>query len=222
MKTKDRLLKLLDSEATLAEMFKYTHTLKENKEIFESYIQRLKATTQQSQQGGEDTANGSATVVVNPDAVWHETALAPNKNRIYEMRSFFASNLRTSTFKPSSGSATIRVVEPEEGVDLELADAVYRGLDGGVSSPNTAGINPVGGSSPAGGGSGPAGGSGPTVGGNSPAGGIRISLPSASPTRAMISCKGRRCNQNASGAITGRDDEEPTGIELEAAGITVE
>ncbi|RYR09555.1 hypothetical protein Ahy_B05g077911 [Arachis hypogaea] len=58
MKTKSRLSKLLDREETLAETFKYTHTLKANKERFadelsaahyEDYTQRLEAATQQSQ-----------------------------------------------------------------------------------------------------------------------------------------------------------------------------
>ncbi|RYR24830.1 hypothetical protein Ahy_B02g058374 [Arachis hypogaea] len=49
IKAMARLSKLLDSEATLAETFKYTHTLKENKETFESYTQRLEFTIQQSQ-----------------------------------------------------------------------------------------------------------------------------------------------------------------------------
>ncbi|RYR59649.1 hypothetical protein Ahy_A05g025560 [Arachis hypogaea] len=80
LKTKIRLPKSLNREATLAETFKYTYTLKENKEtfadqrsqdhyIYESYTQRLEAATQQSQQGGEDATNGSTAAVVDPDAV---------------------------------------------------------------------------------------------------------------------------------------------------------
>ncbi|RYR08156.1 hypothetical protein Ahy_B05g075714 [Arachis hypogaea] len=58
MKTNARLLKSLERKATLAETFKYTHTLKENKARFvyqrsqdhyESYTLRLEAATQQSQ-----------------------------------------------------------------------------------------------------------------------------------------------------------------------------
>ncbi|QHO07328.1 uncharacterized protein DS421_14g462710 [Arachis hypogaea] len=86
----------------------------------ESYTQRLEALTQQSQQGGEDATDGSATSVIDPDVVWCETAFAPYKNRVYGMESFFASSLRTSTFKPSSGSTTSRAVEAEEGIDLRL------------------------------------------------------------------------------------------------------
>ncbi|RYR19569.1 hypothetical protein Ahy_B03g064387 [Arachis hypogaea] len=81
MKTKVILSKSLDHEAILAETFKYTHTLKENKERFayqrsqdhyESYTQRLEAMAQQSQQSGKDTSSdGSAASVVNPDGVWH-------------------------------------------------------------------------------------------------------------------------------------------------------
>ncbi|QHN96564.1 uncharacterized protein DS421_18g619620 [Arachis hypogaea] len=70
--------KSLDREVTLAETFKYTHTLKENKERFldqqsqdhyETYTQRLEAVTQQFQQSGEDAADGSAVSVVDLDAV---------------------------------------------------------------------------------------------------------------------------------------------------------
>ncbi|RYR62223.1 hypothetical protein Ahy_A04g019637 [Arachis hypogaea] len=57
MKTNARMSKSLDREAILVEIFKYTHTLKENKAKFanqrsqdhyESYTQRLEAETQQS------------------------------------------------------------------------------------------------------------------------------------------------------------------------------
>ncbi|RYR27792.1 hypothetical protein Ahy_B01g051851 [Arachis hypogaea] len=58
MKTKIRLSKSLDCEATLVEIFKYTHTLKANKGRFadersgvhyDDYTQRLEAAIQQSQ-----------------------------------------------------------------------------------------------------------------------------------------------------------------------------
>ncbi|RYR26188.1 hypothetical protein Ahy_B02g060361 [Arachis hypogaea] len=117
-KTKARLSKLLDYEATLVETFKYTHMLKENKARFVD--QRLEAATQQSQQSGEDATDGSKASVVDPDAVWHEIASAPYKNRIYRIGSFFVSSLRTSTLRLSSGSATSRAVQPEEGMDLML------------------------------------------------------------------------------------------------------
>ncbi|RYR17735.1 hypothetical protein Ahy_B03g062425 isoform A [Arachis hypogaea] len=103
MKTKARLSESLNSKTTLVETFKYTYTLKEIKETFadqqltKSYTQRLEATTQQSQQGGEDATDGSAASFVNSNAVWHETASAPYKNRVYKMGSFFASSLHTST-----------------------------------------------------------------------------------------------------------------------------
>ncbi|RYR48424.1 hypothetical protein Ahy_A07g034447 [Arachis hypogaea] len=70
VKTKARLL---EREAPLAETFKYTHTLNENKARFAN---------QQSQdhyQSGED-ADGSVALVVNSDAVWRETASALYKN----------------------------------------------------------------------------------------------------------------------------------------------
>ncbi|RYQ94226.1 hypothetical protein Ahy_B08g089103 [Arachis hypogaea] len=188
MKTKARLLKLLDREATLAETFKYTHTLKENKEILadqqsqDHYVRVLHTETKGHNSTVSARWRGYRRWICSCSrrsrCGWHETVSASNKNRIYKMRSFFASSLRTSTFKPSSGSATSRAIEPKKGVDLEL------GSDGGVPGPDAAGINPTGGSSPAGGNS-PAGSSGPTVGGNSPAGGIGISPPSAPSTRAM-------------------------------------
>ncbi|RYR47720.1 hypothetical protein Ahy_A07g033675 [Arachis hypogaea] len=123
MKTKAKLSTSLDREATLAETFKYTHTVKENKARFADQGSqdhyRLEAPTQQSQQSGED-ADGSAASVIDPNAVWHETTSAPYKNRVYGLDSFFVSSLRTSTLRPSSISATSRAVEPEEGVDLRL------------------------------------------------------------------------------------------------------
>ncbi|RYR01840.1 hypothetical protein Ahy_B06g080701 [Arachis hypogaea] len=128
MKIKARLLKSLDREVTLAETFKYTHTLKENKARFadqqsqdhyESYTQKLEVATQQSQQSGKD-ADGSIASVVDPDAVWCETASAPYKNCVYGMGSFFASNLHISTLRPWSASATSRAVEHEKGMDLRL------------------------------------------------------------------------------------------------------
>ncbi|RYR64007.1 hypothetical protein Ahy_A03g010166 [Arachis hypogaea] len=103
MKAKDRLLKSLDREATFAETFKYTHTLKENKAGFANQRSRdhyrLGAMTQQSQQIGEDAADGSAASAVDPDVVCHETASVPYKNRVYGVGSFFTSSLRTSTLR---------------------------------------------------------------------------------------------------------------------------
>ncbi|RYR01842.1 hypothetical protein Ahy_B06g080703 [Arachis hypogaea] len=119
----------LDPEATLVDTFKYAHTLKENKvrfadqrsqDHYESYTQRLEAATQQSQQSGEDATDGSATLVVDFDAVCHVTASALYKNYVYELGSFFASSLRTSMLRLSSVSATSRAVEPKEGMDLRL------------------------------------------------------------------------------------------------------
>ncbi|RYR05173.1 hypothetical protein Ahy_B06g085046 [Arachis hypogaea] len=84
MKTKARLSKSLNHEATLVETFKYTHTLKENKETFAKAVSRslLEAASQQSQQGGEEAADGSTTVFVDPDAVWRETASVPYRNYV--------------------------------------------------------------------------------------------------------------------------------------------
>ncbi|RYR13753.1 hypothetical protein Ahy_B04g070582 [Arachis hypogaea] len=114
MKTKARLSKSLDCKATLAETFKYTHMLKENKvkfanqrcqDHYESYTQRLEAATQQSQQNGKDTANGSTASVVDLDAVWCETTSAAYKNRVYGLGSFFAISFCNSTLSSSSASA---------------------------------------------------------------------------------------------------------------------
>ncbi|RYR28213.1 hypothetical protein Ahy_B01g052331 [Arachis hypogaea] len=85
MKTKVRLSKSLDPEATLTETFKYTHALKENKETFAD------------QQ--EDATDGSAASVVDPDVVWCKTALAPYKNCVYGVGWFFTSSLCTSTLR---------------------------------------------------------------------------------------------------------------------------
>ncbi|RYQ94842.1 hypothetical protein Ahy_B08g089794 [Arachis hypogaea] len=72
MKMKSRLSKSLDREATLAEIFKYTHTLKANKEKFtdersaayyENYTQRLEITAQQSQLPSGNNEAGSETSV---------------------------------------------------------------------------------------------------------------------------------------------------------------
>ncbi|RYR13027.1 hypothetical protein Ahy_B04g070243 isoform B [Arachis hypogaea] len=131
MKTKARLSKSLDRDVSMAETFKYIHTLKENKERFtdqqsknhyESYTQRLETATQQSQPIGED-GSSSADAVVDPDTVWHETASEPYKNCIYEVGSFFANNLHTSTFRVSSASATNCAIDPEDSV-ISLTDQV--------------------------------------------------------------------------------------------------
>ncbi|RYQ94622.1 hypothetical protein Ahy_B08g089557 [Arachis hypogaea] len=69
MKTKVRLSKSLDCDATLVETFKYTHTLKENKAKFadqRSVYHYMKTggrnVTQQSQQSGEDASGFVASV----------------------------------------------------------------------------------------------------------------------------------------------------------------
>ncbi|RYQ96519.1 hypothetical protein Ahy_B08g092303 [Arachis hypogaea] len=126
MKMKVRLSKSLEREATLTETFKFTHTLKENKARFVDQRSqdhyRLKATTQQSQQNGEDAADGFLTSVVDSDVVCHETTSSPYKNRVYGLGSFFTSSLRTSTLSPPSGSAISRAIHPEEGMDLRLQE----------------------------------------------------------------------------------------------------
>ncbi|RYR12052.1 hypothetical protein Ahy_B04g069569 [Arachis hypogaea] len=78
IKTKTRLSKSLDREAKLAETFKYTHTLKENKKRFayersaahyEEYQQSLETATQQSQPLGGANKAGSDTSIVDPDRI---------------------------------------------------------------------------------------------------------------------------------------------------------
>ncbi|RYR28726.1 hypothetical protein Ahy_B01g052888 [Arachis hypogaea] len=80
--------KSLEHEETLAETFKYTHTLKANKERFadersaanyEEYTQRLEAATQQPQlSSGADEAS-SETLVVDSNRIWRETASKPTR-----------------------------------------------------------------------------------------------------------------------------------------------
>ncbi|QHO22606.1 uncharacterized protein LOC107624285 isoform X2 [Arachis ipaensis] len=122
MKTKARLSKSLDHDATMAETFKYIHTLKENMERFadqratdhyELYTQRL----DQSQPTGDD-GNNSAASVVDPDMVRNEAASVPYKNRVYGLGSFFADNLSTSTLRHLSSSATSGLVNHEYIADL--------------------------------------------------------------------------------------------------------
>ncbi|QHN94124.1 uncharacterized protein LOC110264740 [Arachis ipaensis] len=117
MKTKS---KSLDHDAMMSDTFKYTHTLKEKNERFayqrvvdhyESYTQRLKVATQQSQCTGDDD-NNSAASFVDPDMVWCEVASESYKNRVYGLGSFFTDNLRTSTLRQSSASATSRPFDP--------------------------------------------------------------------------------------------------------------
>ncbi|XP_057753011.1 uncharacterized protein LOC130970832 isoform X2 [Arachis stenosperma] len=93
MKTKVRLSKSLDREATLAETFKYTHTLKENKVRFVYQQSQNHYRDWRPQLNGLSKADGSAALVVDLDAVWRKTASVLYKNRVYGMESFFASSL---------------------------------------------------------------------------------------------------------------------------------
>ncbi|RYR17675.1 hypothetical protein Ahy_B03g062371 [Arachis hypogaea] len=104
-------LKSLDRDAILAEMFKYTHMLKENKARCAD--QRLRTIIE------EDAADGSTASVVNPDVVWRKTASTMYKNRVYGMESLFDSSLCTS-LRLSSGSAASRAIQSEDGVNLRL------------------------------------------------------------------------------------------------------
>ncbi|RYR52922.1 hypothetical protein Ahy_A06g027780 [Arachis hypogaea] len=112
MKMKARLeCKSLDREAILGKTFKYTHMLKEKKETFDDqrsqdhYRSRLSSLSKV----GRTPPIGDA--VVDPDAVWHETASAPYKNRVYRMGSIFASSIRTSMLRLSLGSTSRRAEE---------------------------------------------------------------------------------------------------------------
>ncbi|QHN87192.1 uncharacterized protein DS421_16g552910 [Arachis hypogaea] len=85
MKTKTRLSKSLDPEATLAETFKYIHTLKANKEKFTD--EQLTADYQSRPPSRADKA-GSETSVVDHDRIWCKTASKPHKN--HRFRYFLA------------------------------------------------------------------------------------------------------------------------------------
>ncbi|RYR39709.1 hypothetical protein Ahy_A09g045291 [Arachis hypogaea] len=130
MKKKSRLSRSLEREATLVENFKYSHTLKANKERFadersaaryaiahEDYTQRLKVATQQSYLSRDDP--GSNASVVDPDRVWCETVSEPYKNHVYGLGLFFFSDLHTSTLAASFASASATsLADLEEVVDL--------------------------------------------------------------------------------------------------------
>ncbi|RYQ82130.1 hypothetical protein Ahy_B10g100726 [Arachis hypogaea] len=111
MKTKSRLSKSLSHDVTMTETFKYTHTMKKNKERF---IDQQAADHYQT---GDDV-NNSGTAEVDPNTVWCDTASDPYKNCIYGLGSFFVDNLRTSALRHLSTSTTSRSVDPEDGVDL--------------------------------------------------------------------------------------------------------
>ncbi|RYR25290.1 hypothetical protein Ahy_B02g058974 [Arachis hypogaea] len=114
MKTKSRLFKLLDREATLVETFKYTHTLKVNNERFaeeqsaahyEDYMHRLEVVTQKSQPPSRNDDASSETSVVDPDRIW--------------LGSFSASGLLSFALATSSVSASATSsANPQEVIDL--------------------------------------------------------------------------------------------------------
>ncbi|RYR68413.1 hypothetical protein Ahy_A03g014914 [Arachis hypogaea] len=83
MKRKSKLYKSLDREATLAETFKYTHTLKDNKERFADE-RGLHAEVRGhdlaiSAASGNDEVD-SETSMVDPDRLWCEIVSQPHKN----------------------------------------------------------------------------------------------------------------------------------------------
>ncbi|RYR15664.1 hypothetical protein Ahy_B04g072562 [Arachis hypogaea] len=107
---------VVDRDATIAETFKYTHTLKENKERFtdqqvaDYYVSKHHLT--------RDDGNNSTASVIDPDMVRHKAASEPYKNRVYRMGLFFVENLRTSTLRHSSASTTSLSVDPKDGINL--------------------------------------------------------------------------------------------------------
>ncbi|QHN80196.1 uncharacterized protein DS421_20g676270 [Arachis hypogaea] len=147
----------LDHEATLAETFKYTHTLKVNKKRFvdersvahyEEYHHRLEAATQQSQlPSGADKAN-SETSVVDPNKIWCETTSEPHKNCRFGLGSFFASGLCSFTLADSSASAfATNPADPHEVIDLreemeEYSQQMCVGGNGAASGAPTAAPTP--------------------------------------------------------------------------------
>ncbi|QHN81737.1 uncharacterized protein DS421_20g689560 [Arachis hypogaea] len=118
---KSRLSKSLDREVILAKTFKYTHTLKANKERFaderSATYYRLEAATQQSQPPSGDDDADSETSVLDPNRVWRQTAFEPHKNCLFGLESFFASGLRFSTLAASSVSTSATSpADPQEVV----------------------------------------------------------------------------------------------------------
>ncbi|RYR19968.1 hypothetical protein Ahy_B03g064977 [Arachis hypogaea] len=100
MKTKS---KLLDRDAMMAETFKCTHTLRENREMF--------------------VDQRSTITIRRPDTVWCETTSEPYKNHIYRLGLFFIDNLCTSTLRASSTSATSRAIDFKDSV-IDLREQV--------------------------------------------------------------------------------------------------
>ncbi|MED6189690.1 hypothetical protein PIB30_098545 [Stylosanthes scabra] len=98
----------------MAEVFKLTHTLKANKEQFADdradglmglYNENFATATQQRQ--NEDEEDLGANMTVNPDKVWRQTVSELDlKNHIHGVGKFYASTLRTSSFKGSAVLAT--------------------------------------------------------------------------------------------------------------------
>ncbi|RYQ96577.1 hypothetical protein Ahy_B08g092379 [Arachis hypogaea] len=128
IKTKARLSKSLSRDATMVETFKYTHTLKDNKERFAN--QRFA-----NHYTGDD-GNNSAASEVDPHTVWRKTASDPYKNHVYGLGLFFTNNLCISTLIPSSTSTTSRTVNSEDNVDLREQVGV-EAEDGAVSTDGT-------------------------------------------------------------------------------------
>ncbi|MED6209689.1 hypothetical protein PIB30_057165 [Stylosanthes scabra] len=101
MQTKNKMTKSFDRPVSMAEVFKQTHTLKENKEkfadkrsadIWNEYINNIAITTQRA-------AEFRTSAPMDPDEVWLQTVSEPDaKNHIYDVGGFLASTLRTFVF----------------------------------------------------------------------------------------------------------------------------
>ncbi|QHO00616.1 uncharacterized protein DS421_13g407980 [Arachis hypogaea] len=65
-----------------------------------------------------DDNDNSTTDEVDPDTLWHKTTSEPYKNCVYGLGSFFTDNLRISTLRHLSASATSWPVDPKDNIDL--------------------------------------------------------------------------------------------------------
>ncbi|QHO18413.1 uncharacterized protein DS421_11g320300 [Arachis hypogaea] len=160
MKTKARLSKSLDREATLAETFKYTYTLKKNKETFADQ----RSHDHYSQKRREDATDGSAASIVDPDVVWHEIASAPYKNRhARELNNYLERYQEILNRVTSTDELRLEWRESLERMQhMEAQMEVYQ------AKMRTAFIDLTGGST--------------ATGGSGPASGRRTSPPSTPPT----------------------------------------
>ncbi|MED6177328.1 hypothetical protein PIB30_097178 [Stylosanthes scabra] len=109
MQTKAKMTKSLDRPVSMAEVFKQTHTLKDD---------FTNNTTVATQQAAESRTNAE----VDPDQVWRQTISEPSqKNRVFGIGGFLASTLIISVFAPQASSVSLTSPAPaglEDAVDL--------------------------------------------------------------------------------------------------------